>query len=59
MTDKKKKRDKERHNLQIHLRISKSVMETLDGICCDEDDSKSEIIRKAIMQYDRLRKARF
>lgn len=55
----KKKRDKERQNLEVHLRISKSVMEILDGICCDEDDSKSEVIRKAIVQYDRLRRSRF
>ena len=49
---KKSKRNK------INLRIDDDELQVLNSISYEDDESKSQIIRKAIKQYDTLRKNR-
>ena len=45
-------------NYKLNLRISDEELETLNSISFEDDESISQVVRKAIKQYDTLRKNR-
>jgi hypothetical protein len=59
--NKKKSADNQQRksrNYKLNLRISDEELETLNSISFEDDESISQVVRKAIKQYDTLRKNR-
>ena len=54
-TDEQKKRSKRN---RINLRIDDDEFETLNSISFEDEESISQVVRKAIKQYVALRKSR-
>lgn len=55
----KKKRNKERADQGLFIRMTKSDMEALDMASYEGEESKSDIVRKALKMYISARKSRF
>lgn len=49
---------KKSRNNRINLRIDDDELQVLNSISFEDDESISQIVRKAIKQYDALRKNR-
>ena len=48
---KKRKRGDERRDQELHLRMTKSEMELLELECYYSNDSKTDVVRKALLTY--------
>lgn len=55
----KKPREEEKKDTGIFVRLSKTVMEELEVASYTMDESKSDIVRKAIKMYISANKSRF
>ena len=51
MNEKKRKRGDERKDQEIHLRITKSELAELEVASYATEESKSDIVRKALKMY--------
>lgn len=51
MSEKKRKRGDERKDQEIHLRITKSELAELEVASYATEESKSDIVRKALKMY--------
>ena len=59
MGKEQKKRDKERRDLEFHLRMSKSEMALLEMLSYEDEKSKAETFIKALNFYANLKKSGF
>ena len=59
MAETKKKRDKERKDQAFYIRMTKSEMSALELASYETDDSKSDIVRKALKNYLAILKGPF
>lgn len=55
----RQKTDKVRKNAALNLRIDESVMDDIHMISLRDEDSVSEVVRKAIKMYINLRKSTY
>ena len=51
-------RKRDSKNYKLNLRISNEELELLNSISFEDDEPISQVVRKAIKQYDTLRKNR-
>lgn len=51
MKETKKKRDKERKDQGLYIRMTKTEMAALETATYETDDNKSDIMRKALKTY--------
>lgn len=58
MEDKKNEQRKKSKRNRLNLRIDDDELETLNAICFEDEESLSQVVRKAIKQYVTLRKNR-
>ena len=56
---KRRKRNTEKSDQGLYIRMTKSEMEALDMASYEGDESKSDIVRKALKMYISARKGRF
>lgn len=56
---KRKKRNKEKSDRGLYVRMTRSEMEALDMASYEGEESKSDIVRKALKMYISARKSRF
>ena len=56
---KRRKRNTEKSDQGLYVRMTKSEMEALDMASYEGEESKSDIVRKALKMYISARKSRF
>lgn len=59
MAEVKKKRDKERKDQAFYIRMTKSEMAALELASYETENSKSDIVRKAVKSYLAMLRAPF